>query len=124
MRTVKVRHYSLDGLKLVDITLRDGEVCTLEQADFEELLKSGTPAAWKMFLNNVAVSLNKKNVQIARLLLDPDTGRSIRYLDGNPLNLRKDNLIVTNGRSRFRDRKLLPHKYTGKRVKLSHVYDN
>ena len=123
MKVVRVKHHSENGRKLVSVLLRDGEICILEKQDFDELIRLGVPATWRFFLGNVIVSLNKKNVQIARLLLDLDRGRSIKYLNGNRLDLRRSNLIVTNGKSKVRDRSLLPHRYNNKQCELKHEYE-
>jgi len=52
--------------------------------------------------NNVlAFSITKSNrVSVARCLLDADVGQIVRYKDGNPLNLRRENLLLMDGDKR------------------------
>ncbi len=34
---------------------------------------------------------------VGRILTDAKAGQQVRYLDGNPLNLRRENLIIKQG---------------------------
>lgn len=50
--------------------------------------------------NVLAVSITNSKVSVARVLLDADQGQIIRYKDGNPLNLRRENLLLLDGDGR------------------------
>ena len=53
---------------------------------------------------NVYVRNNGREVSIARLILDADKGQKVSYLDGDPTNLTRPNLIRLAGSSKFRAR--------------------
>jgi hypothetical protein len=38
-----------------------------------------------------------KNIAVARLIMQPESGEKVCYLDGNRLNLRRDNLTLERG---------------------------
>jgi hypothetical protein len=50
------------------------------------------------------------NVQVARVLLDLGEGRIVRYRNGNPTDLRRENLQVCDGNAVRRDREFLTPK--------------
>lgn len=47
------------------------------------------------------------NVQVARVLLDLGEGQMVRYLNGDPTDLRWDNLAIVEGNAVRRDRDFL-----------------
>jgi len=50
------------------------------------------------------------NVQVARVLLDLGEGQIVRYLNGDPTDLRRENLSVVDGNAVRRDRDFLTPK--------------
>lgn len=50
------------------------------------------------------------NVQVARVLLDLGEGHIVRYLNGDPTDLRRENLCVSDGNAIRRDRDFLTPK--------------
>ncbi len=84
--------------------------------DFEFLMQLGITANWTCMPVGNYVTCNSYNnsgskLQVARVLLDAGPGTSVRYVDGNPLNLRRENLTVVASRKAIRrDRDFVPRK--------------
>jgi len=100
-----------DGTNLAFVTLKCGSEVTLLADDYQALLRLGVSPNW--FLNKsgsgtayvrtrISSQLGWGNVaQVARLIAQPAArGVFLRYADGNRLNLRRDNLIFRQGRTR------------------------
>jgi len=78
--------------------------------DWERLMKAGVPDWWRLLVQRpnpttvyayVAVYFGPPHYttrQVARLLTNPDPSYCVKYWDRNPLNLRLDNLRVTDAR--------------------------
>jgi hypothetical protein len=89
--------------------------------DFDLLMSLGVSPEWR--LNANLVLPKGKQTPIARLVKDAKKGDKVRYLDGDPLNLKGTNLVIVQGagKSNARERQLnrpIPFK-TGK-VKLQY----
>lgn len=50
--------------------------------------------------NVLAIGITNSKISVARCLLDADVGQIVRYKDGNPLNLRRENLLLMDGDKR------------------------
>jgi hypothetical protein len=50
--------------------------------------------------NVLALAITNSKVSVARCLLDADIGQIVRYKDSNPMNLRRENLLLMNGDKR------------------------
>ena len=80
--------------------------------DYNFVRRLGLSGNWTKLLNNHVIATAPKasgnHVLVARVLLDAKAGQSVRYLDGNPLNLRRENLqLIERGGSIRRDRDFL-----------------
>ena len=80
-----------------------GRAGSLEAAiyleDYETLMELGLSGNWFAIppANYVSVSAKRgpgRKVLVARVLLDAGEGEVVKFLDGNPLNMRRDNLAV------------------------------
>ncbi|WP_349956952.1 hypothetical protein [Rhizobium sp. ZPR3] len=106
-----------DGAEIVRVYLRDGQFATVLANDFAGLMSLGVSPNW--FFNKdgdgknpyVRASLSIANgwtgnlVSIARLVRPvPFGGITVRYKDGSTLNLRRDNLFVSQGRTSAKGR--------------------
>lgn len=101
--------YSRDpsGREVAHVPLaRRSETAAIYRDDLERLTTSGVPFPW--YLNTARccsyVSAYDpdhlgKNQTVARRLIDAPKGRIVKYRDGDRLNLRRDNLYLTEGAS-------------------------
>lgn len=80
----------------------------LDRDDYEALIADGWSGRW--YLNNSGNGYAYVNVTdgahkggsapVVRLLKSPGRGRIVTYADGNRLNLRRSNLVVTTGNAK------------------------
>ena len=107
---IEIEHFeegkqSLVGVPLVASKLR----AILLKSDFTDLMSLGiSTAGWKLYHKQVVVRNNRWYVSIGRMIRDADKNQKVVPKDGNPLNLRRDNLILAPGRAKFRAR--MKHK--------------
>ena len=105
-QVIKVEHFeegkqSLVGVPLVGSKLR----AILLKSDFNDLMSLGvSTAGWKLYHKQVVVRNNRWYVSVGRMIRDADKNQKVISKDGNPLNLRRGNLILTPGRAKFRAR--------------------
>ena len=89
--------------ELVQVPLgRTGSAfATLYKSDFEYLLSIGLSKSWNTYPNGIvtapAYRAKGSQVTVARVLLDADIGENVQYVDGDRLNLRRENLRLVNG---------------------------
>lgn len=102
-----------DGSRIAEVPLPRGRTVVIDGADFDRLLEGGVSPAW--FLNGNGKGLHYVRaqarrfgvpnlVQVARLITEPPPGCTVRYLDGNRLNLRRANLAIVAAASRAKAR--------------------
>jgi hypothetical protein len=97
MRTIKI---SLSNSKLQ---------ATIDEADFNELMTFGINARWQLKNGNV-YAVGTPAIPIARFLMDAGTGQTVKYLDGDTLNVTRANLCLARGSGKFRARDLILDK--------------
>jgi hypothetical protein len=84
--------------------------CLMYYEDYEAIITLGVSPNWCCTQRGNVVAYNSIDMRplgIARILLDAGPGEAVRYRDGNPLNLRRENLYLaedTKAKSRDRDR--------------------
>ena len=109
-QVIKIKHFkegkqSLVGVPLVASKLR----AILLKSDFNDLMSLGiSTVGWKLYHKQVVVRNNRWYVSVGRMIRDADKNQKVIPKDGNPLNLRRDNLILAPGRAKFRAR--MKHK--------------
>ncbi len=70
----------------------------IEEIYFDALISMGVSSNWNTTNGNViAKGINSRNVSIARIITGAIAGQRVKYLDGNPLNLRRENLSLIDG---------------------------
>src|SRR5262245_54692542 len=120
--TVDITHFmdedGEDALVRVPLSKSDNEVI-LYQEDFDRLYQAGLDPRWKLMLGQVYTRGRKKTC-IARLILDGRKGEKIQYLDGNPLNLKRDNLLSARGAGKHNS--LDSIKLRPANVSITHTY--
>jgi hypothetical protein len=125
LKTIQIKHWADDaGHKLVTIPCGKDTSCVMDEDGLEELLALGVTPKFIFKDNVVALRMRQKQVGIPRLLCDCNAGQHIRYLDANPLNLRKSNLLRINGGSRYNARaQLLKRPFPKTQFLLEHIYE-
>jgi hypothetical protein len=78
----------------------------MEESDFNELIDLGLPVRWSLRNGVVWARSHGRHIGVARFLLDAKAGETVRYIDNDPTNLLRSNLVKTLGRSVYdaRDR--------------------
>jgi hypothetical protein len=100
-----------DGQATVVVSLPKNKAAVLYQADFEMLLGLGLSPIWHYRTDKGVVAWLKKWRRwgsLARLIADAGPETNVLFKDGDKLNCRSDNLIVTEGKRggtklRYRD---------------------
>lgn len=101
-----------DGQQLVHVALANSNLrATLHAEDYRRLTDVGFTRHWqhaKDGRGNAYATLGAYNpkgvdclVSVARLITQAKAGQSVRYADGNPLNLRTENLKLMKGTARY-----------------------
>jgi hypothetical protein len=124
MKQVLVKHFEKDRLKLVSIPVVECEDrAVLEEQDFNDLMERSVSAVWRLKNGIITTRCNQRGVAVARLILDVKPGQIVQYLDGNSFNLRRGNLIVNSGISKYKAQSLIKKELRRARVRLHHVYE-
>lgn len=111
MNCYEITHLIENGRKVVQIPLSNSNRnVKLYRRDYLELEALGASLPWKWSQDCVYVRNNNRNVSIARLILDADKGQKVSYIDGNPYNLIRTNLMRIRGGGLSRARGLIVHK--------------
>jgi len=101
-----------DGQQLVHVALANSnQRATLYAEDYQRMMAAGFTRHWqhaKDGRGNAYATLGAYNpegvdclVFVARLITQAKAGQSVRYADGNPLNLRTENLKLMKGTARY-----------------------
>lgn len=101
------------GEPVFHIRLNDGQVAIMDCDDAEALMRQNL--LHRCYINTDGkghryVNTNlpgKGNTAVARLIMQPPRGQRVIHADGNPLNLRRANLIVVQGFAKGQERLLL-----------------
>lgn len=116
-----------DGTKIVSIPMTnvEGKEAVLYLEDFMLLRSLMVDIRWRLAAN-VVLAKGKEQLSIARIITNAKSGERVQYLDGNSLNLRRSNLVVTLGgaaRSNARDA-LLAKPASLERFEIEEIYIN
>jgi hypothetical protein len=79
--------------------------------DFKDLMALGVSPHWHFYHNQAIVRNNGKEISIARLIRDARANQIVLAKDGNPFNLRRENLVIGPGSSKFRARDIIIKSY-------------
>jgi hypothetical protein len=96
-----------DGVTLVPVSNRPGVLAVLDTEDWEGWLASGRPTVWFLAANSGGRYYLRYRLRhgrgrlgtVARDLAAARPDEIVRPADGNPLNLRRSNLIVEPARA-------------------------
>jgi hypothetical protein len=120
---VTVKHYAKNNKSLVDVPLGRGGFATIEEKDFNELMKLGVSPVWRVKDDTICVSVGRNSIPIGRILLSLDKGQCLRYLDHDSKNLVRSNLVVKNGMSKYNARDMLTDEFKNHRHEIIHEYE-
>jgi hypothetical protein len=126
---LEITHFMEDETPCVSVPLTNSELkVTMYQDDFNKLYELGLDPRWKLSRGQV-VSRGRKGVSIARLVAEAGKGDKIQYLDRDPYNLRRSNLVFGKGAGTHNTRELLSpqnmqHTSLRDKVTLTHKYIN
>jgi hypothetical protein len=106
-RSVKAdiwRRTLADGSRIAEVPLRDGGFVTVDHDDLARILSLGISPAWSLNSNGGRQRYVRAQapralgvpslVQVARVIMEPPSGRVLKYRDGNRLNLRRANFYL------------------------------
>jgi len=105
-----------DGRRIAMVPLGprgDKGLAVIEDADLEMLFDLGLSMRWNRHSKTGAVfapapRASGSNVQVARVLMDCGPGENVSYRNGDPTDLRRENLVVNpEGYATRRDRDFL-----------------
>jgi hypothetical protein len=116
--------YTVDsGQSLVHVALANTtERATMYAEDYERLIDVGYSRHWSLtstgasaryvLVNARSIKGTKRSLTVARLVADAGKGSRVRYVDGDRLNLRTENLALVKGPARSPADSLRPRKMT------------
>lgn len=85
------------GIAIVPLSRNGKSQATIDLEDYELLMSLGVSPNWQCAGGSVVARTPKGPMLVGRILTDAKAGQQVRYLDGNPLNLRRENLIIKQG---------------------------
>jgi hypothetical protein len=113
MRMREVTVVKERGRQIVRVPLgpRSGLFAEIFKEDWDHLIKLGLSPNWNIMRNGYVIASCGKasggHVVVARVLMNPNSGESVAYVDGNRTNLRRNNLKLKDGSGIRRDRDYL-----------------
>jgi hypothetical protein len=109
-KIVDITHFKEGKRKLVAVPVNGVKTkAVLYLDDWNDLLSIGVSPVWSFYRNQVVVRSRGKvrEVAIVRLLRDARAYQKVLPKDENPFNLRRDNLVLSPGSSRYRARDMI-----------------
>lgn len=85
---------------------RSGEAkAMIDFEDYQYLISLGVSPNWQLCGGSVAAKIKGQSLLIGRILMDTNAGERVRFIDGNPRNLRRSNMAVQHSGWSIRDYK-------------------
>jgi hypothetical protein len=103
---LEIKHYTDDqGNKLASIPLVNSpKRVEMYEEDLKGLIDRGIPLMWKLSLGRAfIIGKRGKGTTVARYVVDAGNNEKVRFVDGNGLNMRRENLHVTTFKEMRRD---------------------
>jgi hypothetical protein len=72
--------------------------------DLEELLRLGVSMEFKFSNGNVWAQSGSRRLSIARLICDAGVGQKVLFVDRDPFNMKRENLVISKGLGKYRTR--------------------
>jgi hypothetical protein len=122
MRHLLIEHFQEDGQELLRIPLNGSDRhAVISQDDFDMLMILGVSPIWSLIGEGITTRNQMKTLSVSRLLKDAGKNEHVKFLDSDPTNLRQDNMIITNGSSKYRTREQFVPEFPRRRYQLKHV---
>ncbi len=122
MTFYEIFHAFENGRKIVVVPLSNSKrTVKLYETDYNELVVLGVGLPWKWMQETVYVRSNNQNISIARLIVDADKGQRVSYLDGDPTNLTRPNLIRIAASSKYRARARIARSFRRNEPQIKHT---
>ena len=128
MNTVTVKRLlDEDGItKIIEVPLTNlDKSVTLFEADWNLLLRLGLDPRFRFSLGHV-VQRGVGRLSVARLISNAGAGEKVQYLDSNPFNLRRTNLVNSIGGGKVSTRDKLapsnrPHTVLNRKAQINTI---
>jgi hypothetical protein len=122
MKHLTIKHFKENNISLVAVPLgSSGKKAVLNEEDFDNLILMGVSPVWSYSQEQVLVRNKKKSLSVVRLLVDAEAGTHVRYRDGDSTNLRRSNLVIADGSSKYRTRDLFTNEFAKCQWTLTHI---
>lgn len=124
-KQINIYHAIENHRAIVRVPLGNSDhYATLYGEDFTALMDLGVSVCWSIHMGQVKAVADNKPYPIARVLMDAAEGQVVRYLNGDRLDLRRDNLVLARGKSKYRARDLIfkSHRFLPNRPEVKHVF--
>src|SRR5207245_450220 len=89
----------------------------LDEEGFNHLIEKGIKFPWTLRHGRVCVWNSDGYISVSRLIMGAKTKQKVIYLDGDPLNLLKSNLVISSGLA-----KIKPIYRPWDKLKINHIY--
>jgi hypothetical protein len=94
-----ITRFTENYIKMVYVPLTNSnKKVVMYEKDFDMLLRLGVRLPFKIADGRVVVRSNGRNINVSRLIFDAKAGQKVGPLDGDHLNLRRNNLVLAIGR--------------------------
>ena len=102
VKQIEIEHFREGKRKLVAVPIKTVKSkAILYTDDYDDLRSIGVLPHWHFYHNQIIVRNDGKEIAIARLIRDAAASQIVLYKDDNPFNLRRENLIVGPGSSKY-----------------------
>lgn len=118
---IEIEHFEENGNRVVKVPLgRSDKKAILYEGDYNDLIALGISPKWTLLHNQVVGRNNNRYVVIARLLRHAVAGQRVVCIDDDATNLRKGNLMISSGPSKFDSRNGIIRPYKDKTI-VEHI---
>jgi hypothetical protein len=109
---IRLVHFTTKNTVLVPLSGGRGGWAVVNEDDLALLESVGLSLRWTRDISSGAVSAPasaspNRHVSVSRVLLDAGEGEAVRFLNGDPTDLRRENLLLVDGSGTRRDRDYL-----------------
>jgi hypothetical protein len=119
---IEIENFREGGRKLVAVPVKTVKSkFVLYADDFNDLMSLGVSPHWHFYHNQAIVRNSGKEISIARLIRDARANQIVLAKDGNPFNLRRENLVIAPGSSKFRARDIIIRPYKKANIQIKRV---
>lgn len=126
--TIEITHGVEGRRRTVTVPLSNSKrKVTLYSDDFELLTHRGLGLPWRLEAGTVWVRNSDpihRKLSIARLIADAGQRQNVKYIDLNPLNLLRSNLVLCPGGAKFRTWECVKPSLRRPHYEIKHIRDH